>query len=150
MLFTGHADITIDAKQRLAIPAKFRSVAGEGTAWICVPWPGGLLRLYTENHFTELAQQGEHSLTPDQDLAELQTTLFGLAERVEPDTANRITLPKSLLDLVGLRGDVAVVGAGDRLEVLDRAAWNAGKAERFLKLPSLVARTESRKGTTNR
>lgn len=52
MLFTGQAEITIDAKQRLAIPSKFRArlpkdQTEDKTSWFCVPWPdGSLLRLY--------------------------------------------------------------------------------------------------------
>ena len=47
MLFTGHSEHTIDAKLRLAIPAKYRNnltPERDGLAWFCVPWPGGVLR----------------------------------------------------------------------------------------------------------
>ncbi len=150
MLFTGHAELTIDAKQRLAIPAKYRAQwdeARDGKAWYCVPWPGGVLRLYTESRFAALAERGEHTLTPGQDEADLEADLYGFAERVEMDSAGRIVIPRAHLELARLCTEVVVIGARNRLEVRDRAAWTATTAERFNKLPTLVARIESKRGS---
>ena len=64
----------------------------------------------------------------------------------EMDAAGRITLPKLHLDLAGLTNrDVVIVGARNRLEVRDRATWRAGAADRFSRLPTLVARTEAKR-----
>lgn len=148
MLFTGHSELTIDAKQRLQIPAKYRNSwdeARDGKAWFCVPWPGGILRLYTEACFEGLASQGRQTLTPDQDAADLEADLFSLAERIEPDSAGRIGLPRQHLELAGLTNEVVVIGAGNRLEIRDRAAWKQTLSQRFARLPSLVAKIEARK-----
>lgn len=167
MLFTGQAEITIDAKLRLAIPAKFRgskpgpkpkgteagggSGGEEGTtgeslsAWYCVPWPvGSLLRLYPEEAFHRLAQSPDDSLIPNQDLADFEASFFGSAERLDMDGTSRVRLPKWHLDLVGMPSEVVVVGARNRLEIRDRAAWMASQTERFSQLQSLVERIEGR------
>lgn len=147
MLFTGNAEVSIDQKQRLAIPAKYRAQAeeaGGGTSWRCLPWPDGCLRLYPNATFESLAGRLPTSLVPGADEAELQRSLFGLAERVEPDSVGRITIPKTLIELVGLGAEVMVVGAGDRLEVIDRGAWKAILKQQFQNLPTLVARLGDR------
>lgn len=149
MLFTGHAELTIDPKVRLAIPAKYRSQWSDerdGTAWYSVPWSARQIRLYTERAFEQMAARGTNSLTQDQDEADLDADLFGFAERLEMDSAGRITLPKIQLQMTQLGNDVVMVGARNRLEVRDRAAWTATIPERFARLPSLVSRVESRKG----
>lgn len=149
MLFTGQADLTIDAKQRLAVPAKYRAQwdpATHGHAWICFPWPGGILRLYPEARFEQLAQHQKGSLIPDRDEAELEAVLFGFAERLEMDSAGRVVLPRAHLDRTGLSGEVIVIGARDRIEVRDRAAWRNAEAERFNSLPELVARIKKQPG----
>ncbi|MDX9912589.1 MAG: hypothetical protein RBS39_12230 [Phycisphaerales bacterium] len=162
MLFTGHTEATIDAKQRLAIPAKYRSLwdaARDGTAWQCVPWPGGIIRLFTENRFAQLAEMREQSLTPGADEAELDADLFGLAERLETDAQGRVRLPIAHLELTGLLRtpasggsiepvEVVVVGARNRLEIRSRSLWLDGLKERFARLPELVDRVEraSREG----
>jgi len=146
MLFTGHAEVTIDAKQRLAIPAKFRGLLKEeidGKAWYCVPWTGGVIRLYTETRFTQLADSAPQKLFPNADQAGLETTFFGLAERVEPDSAGRIVIARSLTELTGLGSDVVVVGAMNRLEIHDRKSWQASIKERFAQLPALVEKVDA-------
>ncbi|GMV24725.1 MAG: transcriptional regulator MraZ [Phycisphaerae bacterium] len=140
MFFTGSSDITIDSKQRLAIPAKFRSKLdpAKDAAWFCVPWPGGILRLYPESEFTSLAAGWNRTLIPNSQQAELEAAVFGMAERIEMDSAGRITIPKGLLDMAGLGTEVAVVGAMNRLEVRDRGAWQAGQLDRFSKLQAMA------------
>jgi MraZ protein len=151
--FTGSAEITIDAKQRLAIPAKYRSLLDpeKDKAWYCVPSPGGLIRLYSETEFNDLAARWHRTLTPTGDQAELEAELFSSAERIEMDSAGRITIPRDMLSLVGLGTDVVVIGALNRLEVRDRAKWIAGRQDRFARLAGLVEKVEARRdsGATN-
>jgi MraZ protein len=149
VLFTGHSEHSIDAKLRLAIPAKYRGQIDprrDGEAWYSVPYPGGVIRIYTSARFEKLAGDAEETLTPDEDVAELEAALFGAAERLEMDSAGRITIPRHHLQLAGLKGpDVVIVGARNRLEVHDRARWQAGQQDRFAKLPALVARIEAKR-----
>jgi len=143
VLFTGHSLNSIDAKHRLSIPAKVRAQWKEerdGAAWYCVPWPGGILRLYTEAAFTQMADRIEQSLMPAEDQASLDADIFSLAERLEMDAQGRISIPPAHLELTGLSGEVAVIGARNRLEVRDRSSWLDSQAERFQRLPSLVER----------
>lgn len=144
MLFTGHSLHSIDAKHRLSIPAKYRSQwdqTRDGSAWYCVPWPGGILRLYTEAAFQKMADAIEQSLMPAEDQAALDADVFSLAERLEMDSQGRIALPAMHLELTGLTGEVAVIGARNRLEVRDRTSWLESQNERFRRLPTLVERT---------
>ena len=146
MLFTGHSEHTIDAKQRLAIPAKYRSQWDDlvdGKAWYCVPWPGGVLRLYTEKTFERLAFSHEQTLTPSGDEADLEADLFAFAERLEMDKQGRVPLPKLHIELTGLKSEVVVIGARNRIEVRDRESWVATRADRFERLASLVEKIES-------
>jgi MraZ protein len=141
-LFTGHAEITIDAKSRLAIPARFRAVLDaqkDGVALYSVAWKPGRLLLFPEKAFEAMANYSA-SLTPSEDEADFDTDYFGQTERLEMDSAGRVTLPRVQLELTGLPPDVVVIGARTRLEVRDRQAWAQGRAERFRKLPDLAAR----------
>src|SRR5690606_37635795 len=121
-----------------------------GSAFYAVPWPGNLIRLYTERHFRTLASSRSLTLTPDEDEAELQATLFGLSRRVEMDKAGRIRLHEDLLAMTGLSKEVVLIGAGDRLEIRDRAAWTATKNDRLNQLPELIRRINARKQPDSR
>lgn len=148
MLFTGQYEHSIDAKQRLAIPAEIRAQwrpEVHGGAWFAVPWTGGIIRLYSELDFNNRAKTGFLSLTPDEDEAELQATLFGFSVRIEMDAAGRIRLPEEMLKLTGLGPEVILIGAGDRMEIRDRKSWRESKASRLAQLPELIERISARR-----
>jgi MraZ protein len=154
VLLTGQSEHSIDSKLRLAIAAKHRDQLGEaGKVWYCVPWPGGILRLYPETIFEKLSAQLDDSLMPSGDQAERDAMFFSQAERLEADAQGRIGLPKEHVLLAGLKSaessastfDVVVIGVKNRLEVRGKEAWNASKMERFAGLSTLAERVEARK-----
>lgn len=150
MIFTGHAELTIDAKGRLFLPSKFRGILRperDGTAWYCVPWRKHLLMLYTEARFQALAEQGPSSLAPPLEQASAQADYFGLTERIEMDSAGRMVIPKLHMELTEMTTSVVLVGAGPRLEVWDQASWASGLQDRFRKLPDLMRRLENKPGS---
>ncbi len=143
MLLTGQFEHAIDAKSRLAIPSEIRSrwrAEEHGSGWYAVPWPGPMIRLYTEAEFKRRAATGPLTLTPDENEAELQATLFGESILLEMDSVGRIRLPEDMLGLLKMPREVVLVGAGDRLEVRSREQWRRERASRLAKLPDLISR----------
>lgn len=142
MLFTGSSEHTIDDKKRLSIASKHRALLPQSvTVWYCVPWPTGVLRLYPEPTFMELANKWDDSLTPTDDQAQLMSTLFSFAERVEMDSGGRVRLPQKHLELVEIGSAVVVLGAKNRLEVRSAEGWQDEEQKRFAELSRLVAGT---------
>jgi transcriptional regulator MraZ len=148
--FTGQAEANIDAKQRLAIPAKFRNRWNpdtDGTSWFAIPWPQTKsLRLYTQKMHNELFTAGRRdpSLTPNEDQAELDVILHSVTEQVDVDSNNRIRLPAWQLEHLGLDREVIVLGAGDRLEIRSRAEWNNEFSDRLGKMAMLASKLASK------
>jgi MraZ protein len=147
MIFTGHAELLIDAKGRLQVPSKHRAVlesAKDAAALFCVPWRRHLLMLFPESRFKLLAEKGGATLTPGADQAMGEANYFGLTERLELDSAMRINVPRLHLHLTDLGNEVVMVGAGTRLEVWDKSAWMRDLEERFQKLPEMMRSLEDR------
>ena len=148
VLFIGTSEHTIDPKQRLAVPAKYRSqwdTNKDGTAWVAIPWPGGVIRLYTEATFERLAAAEERTLTPGRGQADFEAGFFGFAERLEMDSTGRITLPKRHVELTGLSGNVVIIGAGNRLEVRPRDQWLAEVPGRFALMDTQAEQVEAKR-----
>jgi len=148
VLFTGQYEHTIDAKHRLAIPADVRAKwqpDRDGPTWFAVPWRAGLIRLYTASDFHARSLGRSLTLTPDDDEAELQATLFGLTSEMEMDSVGRVRLPEDMLTMLKMPTEVVLVGAGDRLEIRDRAEWRRTREQRLAQLPELMARISARK-----
>ena len=127
MFFFGQYEHTIDAKQRLAIPADARAVldaAGNGSTFVVAPGTSDSICLWPERTFTELAQASlGGSFLGDARLVEFQRAIFSQAQRCPMDSAGRIRLPERLLSQYGLSGSVMVVGAMDHLEVIAPDKW---------------------------
>lgn len=151
MSLIGQADVSIDAKNRLPIPAKFRddspSAEGESeappaqrTVWVSTPRADRTIWLFPIAAFNTLASMLEQSLSPEDDFVELNRTLAGYSEKIAEDSAHRIIVPKKHLDLVEMPRDVTLVGAFNHLEIHDRAEWQAREADRLAKLPTLSAK----------
>ena len=144
MLFTGYSENSIDSKGRLAVPFRYRDLWNperDGKAWYCLPCSKSFLRLYTENYFESIGQTtGKPTLLPDRDTADREALLFSSAARIEMDSAGRIMIPKKQLDITGLKNEVAVIGAGNRVEIHDLARWNARMEDPARSLEALIER----------
>lgn len=121
MIFTGEYEHGIDGKNRLAIPAKWRSrlvPERDGAGFYVVPGtPPTTLWIYTERHFEALAEQFESELIQDEDVLRFQQSYFPRADLVELDTQGRVLLSEKMLKSAGLGRDVIVCGVRDHIEI---------------------------------
>ncbi len=143
MLFTGTYEHSIDAKQRIALPAEVRKRLdaerdGEGFYVTIIDSGGPTLVLYTERDFERRAAQLDDSeLPPDQVLA-YEEIMFSSARHVELDKQGRIRLPEQLLRDVELGRDVVLIGVKDHMQVRDRQQWAEHKQRTLAERPELL------------
>lgn len=123
--FTGQADYTLDAKNRLTVPARFRGALEGGLVLAkdidkCVAlWPTA-----GYDEFRRRAMEGVHPMS--QRGRKIMTFLSANSMPGALDGAGRVALQPFLLDHAGLTTrEVTVAGAGDHLQIWDRAAWTA-------------------------
>jgi MraZ protein len=122
MAFRGTFDHTLDAKNRLTVPARFRAELSSG-----VVLAKGLERcvaVWTPaayDEYTAAALQGLHPLSKE--AQKLRRFFSANSLDTELDAAGRVMLPSFLLEHAGLSKDVVVTGAGDALEIWDRSTW---------------------------
>jgi MraZ protein len=129
LVFTGTYEHTIDAKNRLAIPAEVRVLLRrqqqgcEALALYVTRGEGQSLCLYTEAGFEQRAGELDRSQLDTEKLLAYERLMFSLARRVEVDEQGRVRLPDQLLKMVNLPQDVVLLGVKDRLEIRGREAW---------------------------
>jgi MraZ protein len=123
--FRGTFDYTLDAKNRLTIPSKFRAqlaeriVLGRQTD---TPHCIGVWRAEVHEQFTDEALAQYPALSHQR--KDLERFFFANSYDTDLDSAGRVMVPATMLESAGIDKEVVVVGAGDRLEVWDRRAWN--------------------------
>ena len=146
MLFTGKSELSIDAKQRLAIPAKTRALlkqARVGEALYIIPGANGALWLMPERTFEEVAGQVEPTLTPAAEQMDFDELTFPEAHRLELDSAGRIRLPQELVGEAGLGTRVLLLGMRDHLEIWDPDTWAARRAAKAPNRGEIAQRVRS-------
>jgi MraZ protein len=138
MAFRGTFDYSLDAKNRLTVPAKFRASLSEGV--ILAKGIERCVQLWTPSGFdayTSAALEGVHRLS-DQ-ARKLQRFFSANSLDTDLDAAGRVMVPGFLLEHGGLRKEVVVTGAGDCLEVWDREAWADYNRALSAELPDITA-----------
>lgn len=141
MLLTGKYDHTIDAKQRLAIPADVRArleSADDSTAMYATIGANGSLWLWPERTFERLAGDIEPSLTPASELMDFDELTFPEARRIEFDKTGRIRLPEEMIVDAGLGSKVVILGMRNHLEVRDPEEWTQRREEKAARRADIV------------
>ncbi len=120
-IFSGTSEHTIDAKNRLAVPKKFREridPEADGPGLYVVPGrPNSYLWLYTERRFQQLSDQLSSDLRPNAETLAWEQDFFPAAEYLEFDGQGRVLLPERLIQQAGLSRDVMICGVRDHLEI---------------------------------
>ncbi len=128
MYFLSTYEHTIDAKNRLALPAEIRGavdskVHGEG--WVAGPGPNVLLTLWPTQTFERMLDPYAKDVLGNPDIGEWRTMLYRHSARLDVDSAGRVRIPDRLLKMFGLGTEVAILGAGESLELMDAESWKA-------------------------
>ncbi|MFM1803701.1 MAG: Transcriptional regulator MraZ [Planctomycetota bacterium] len=119
-MFLGEYEHSLDAKQRLAIPAEIRDAwrpERHGEAFIAAPGQNGSLWLWPERKFEEQADRIESGLVTQEEVVRFNRDLFPRSARVPFDSAGRVRIPDRLLNDFGLSGTVVILGVRDHLEL---------------------------------
>jgi MraZ protein len=141
--FRGTFDHTLDAKNRLTVPARYRATLSEGVVLAmpvdlepCV----GVWRPEDYERYSARALAELPPLSPR--LAELERFFYGSSHDADLDAAGRIMVPGFLGEHAGLTKEVVVVGAGDRLELWDRERWNEHRPTLLGGVAEITARVD--------
>jgi len=121
--FRGTFDYSLDAKNRLTVPARFRAALGEGVVMAKATEP--CVQLWRpEDHarFVAAAMDGMNPAGPQ--ARKMRRFYNANSQETELDGAGRVMVPAFLMEAAGLSKEVVVTGAGDCLEVWDRGRWN--------------------------
>jgi MraZ protein len=127
-MLLGEYAHTIDDKNRLTLPARFRAVFGDGI--VVTRGMDGCLFAYTRDDWDTLVQTRLAGLDLlSQEGRRMQRFFFSGATEAELDKQGRVGIPQALLEHAKLGRDVVVAGVNDHLEIWDRDAWRRELAE---------------------
>ncbi len=124
-MFEGAAALNLDAKGRLAIPARHREAllaASEGSL-VLTAHPHRCLLLYPSPAWQPIRDQILKASSLDPRAASIKRVLVGNARTEEPDSAGRILVAPELREYAQFEKTVYLVGMGTHFEIWSDAGW---------------------------
>jgi transcriptional regulator MraZ len=127
-VFLGTHTPKLDDKGRLILPAKFRDELADGL--VITRFQERCLAIWPVSSFVDMTKTVRSASSSQQDVRDYQRMIASGASDETPDKQGRITIPPHLRSYAGLDKDCVVVGAIDRVEVWNAAAWEQYSTEK--------------------
>jgi MraZ protein len=132
-MFRGASTLNMDAKGRIAIPARYREAILDRCSGNLVLTVNNMrercLWLYTLDAW----EQAEHKLVElssfRKDAQYLKRLLIGYASDCEMDDNGRMRISQPLIEFAGLQKQVMLIGQGNKFEIWDEGLWKAKRDE---------------------
>ena len=119
-MLLGEFEHTVDDKNRLTLPAKFRQALSGGL--VITRGMDGCLYCYPQADWERLVESRLVGLDPfSREGRMMNRFFFAGASEAEPDKQGRVMLPATLAKDLGR--EVVVAGVNDHLEIWNREAW---------------------------
>jgi MraZ protein len=131
-VFRGSNEINLDAKGRMAVPARYRDALlanGNGQLVATIDIEDRCLFLYPLPAWQDIEAQIARLPTFNPDTRRLQRLLIGHARELELDGNGRVLIPPELRAYAGLDKQVVLVGQGHRFELWSAEHWNVRREE---------------------
>ncbi|WP_370280893.1 division/cell wall cluster transcriptional repressor MraZ [Pontibacterium sp.] len=131
-MFRGVNPINLDAKGRMAIPARYREqIMGccDGSLVATIDTEERCLLLYPLPEWEEIQKKIEALPSLNPAARRLQRLLIGHATDLEMDGNGRLLLPAPLRDYAQLDKKIVLLGQGRKFEIWSEALWEATRDE---------------------
>lgn len=113
---------TLDDKNRISLPVKFRKEMGKSI--VVAPGLDNCLALYTLVEWKKISSKLSDSSMLASDNRSFSRFMFGQAVIVEVDGNGRILIPENLKNRSSLSSKVVVIGVQNRAEIWNESTWN--------------------------
>ncbi|MDP1808603.1 MAG: division/cell wall cluster transcriptional repressor MraZ [Actinomycetota bacterium] len=126
-MFLGEFQHTVDDKNRITLPAKFREPFADGL--IMTKGFENCLFVFSKTEWPRIEDKIRSLALLKKDARKLSRFFFGGANEDTPDKNGRVVIPGHLRAFAGLDKDVVVVGVSNRLEIWSKDNWERYVAE---------------------
>mgnify|MGYP001290762967 CR=1 FL=1 len=120
-MLIGQHEHTIDVKNRLALPAKFRGELGDSV--VITSGLDGCLTVFTQESWKDESARWNNSTIAKVEERSVARVMLGNATEVSLDKLGRILLPDYLKKMASLEKNVVICGLLNRLEIWDKKKW---------------------------
>lgn len=130
-MFRGVTNLNLDAKGRLAMPARYRGLLTErfGSKLIITIDPEECLSIYPYKIWEEIERKLDRLPTFNPSARKLQRALIGHATECDLDSHGRIIVPAPLREYAGITKKVVLMGQNRKFELWDEQRFEVKRSE---------------------
>lgn len=121
-MFIGEYHHSIDEKNRLIIPAKFREELGD--KFIITKGIENCLFVYSLESWQKIVNKLETLPFTKKDARQFVRFFLSAASEVEFDKQGRVNISQPLVSYANLEKECVTIGTGDRLEIWSKNDWS--------------------------
>jgi MraZ protein len=126
-MFLGEYQHTLDPKGRVILPSAFREQLEEGL--VMTVGLDHCLTVHSTSDWQRVVESLRALRTTDRRERMFARMLTASAHPEQLDKQGRITIPGRLREYASLDKDLAVIGADDRIELWNAAAWETYRTQ---------------------
>ena len=121
-MFMGTYNNSIDAKNRVVVPSKFRAQLGEG----CVVTIGieGCLTIYSKDAWVKYAAKMDDIPESALSAKNVMRMIFSNAAECEFDKQGKILIPEHLRQFAGIKKELVTIGVRNNVEIWAKEKWS--------------------------
>src|SRR3989338_3289028 len=120
-MLIGEYTHSIDDKNRLSLPAKFRSELGKKI--VITQGLDNCLWIFKSVEWKKIEEKLNQSSISQADNRSFNRLMFASATEAEVDSIGRILIPDFLRDRANLKNKVVFIGVSSRVEIWNEKAW---------------------------
>lgn len=121
-MLIGEYTHTLDDKNRMSLPVKFRKEMGKSV--VVAPGLDNCLSIYTTKEWQRISAKLSDASMLASDNRSFSRFMFGQAIGADVDTNGRILIPENLKNRSGLTSKVIVIGVQNRVEIWNEKTWS--------------------------
>ncbi len=121
--YTGLFRHTLDDKNRVTIPAAWRSAHGENDTFLATPHPDGYLAVLPPSEVEKLYEKASQKALTDRDAQDAFARFFAASLAFTFDKSGRLSLTDELCRHAAIKGDVVLVGSLNKFSLYSPARW---------------------------
>ena len=141
-MFRGVNPINLDAKGRMAIPARYRDTITEhccGHLVATIDTEERCLLLYPLAEWEEIQEKIEALPSFNPAARRIQRLLIGHATDLNMDSNGRLLLPAPLREYAELDKEIVLLGQGNKFEIWSEARWMSTREEYLAEVEGVAA-----------
>ena len=129
-MFLGTYRNTIDSKNRMIVPSRFRDQLGGK----CMLTKGfdDCLYIYTMDYYEEMAAKLAALPQSDRDFREFIRDFFGNSVLCELDSQGRVLIPQNLRAYANISKELVTVGAMNKVEIWSAESYDSNDASSMM------------------